>query len=347
MSSPFELCLTLKQHTPIIHFQHHQLDVSISYLPFFSAIKCLIVFICLSSITIVASATPNTNTNSTNKHYDYLETEMKAYREFIEKERETHRKQIDDFQKTVVEERKNHTDFVEKIYWFVGGIISVGLFLLGFFGWNTIAGIKNSAQDIRNQGEKEIAQYKEELEKAKSKLRDVELAYNAEKGKMLSDITSADNEYQRLIKDINHRIQLHQGNYALVCPHQEKLQQMWESEIPQFQTRVHKFTKITGTHYTLSFDTTDVIIYRSNVDASGEDELLKILVRMLKESNKNIPIIVYCKGREEFVRGDTEKAINSYHLSSIANLFVTLIDNTAAAYRVKRLGDPDMVRTKI
>jgi len=80
------------------------------------------------------------------------------------------------------------------------------------------------------------------------------------------------------------------------------------------------------------------LLYRSNVDDQGVDLFLeKTLIPGLNSHTRKIPLVVYAKGRNEFLKSTTEAALNDYLLYQLANNIGTLIDNTASSFRVYRL----------
>lgn len=118
------------------------------------------------------------------------------------------------------------------------------------------------------------------------------------------------------------------------------MEQMGKEEIKWFDKKVGLKLKAYSTipDNLLGFD---VIIYRSNVDKDGEDPLLISLFDKLVALNGVIPVVIYAKGRDEFIGGDTEKRKNTYLLHHLANAFIPLVDNVSAAYRVKKLAEND------
>jgi hypothetical protein len=274
---------------------------------------------CLSFNVFSQKTDKNTQTQATEKHYDFLEKESKAGREHFEKENEAYRTFIQ-------KERSEHQTFLEKSYTIAGIIVTVVLGILAFFGLNTFNGINKSRKDLEVLATSQLLEYTKAFNESQSRL-----------GAAQTDMRVLEQTYQQHInyfKNANPK----NGSYLLIGM-KDKIDVMKKEEIPRFEKALTKL----GILYTDEEDmksnfsmVNDVVIYRSNADKDGEDLILQELLKKLKDEG-NIPILIYAKGQPEHIKGNTDKALNEYGLFHMATNPVTLIENTSAAYRVSKL----------
>ena len=264
--------------------------------------------------------------------------ELKEFREFVENERKLHRESVNELEKTIRQERKDHMDFVESIFkW--GTIISGGLLaVVGFFGFKTFKDIQEAEKKLRTKADNELKAADKRIQKIQGDLNLVQLQYLDQRKEILNRINDAEGEYQKLIDSINFKLQLHRGIVTIICLAEDKMKRMKEEEIKWFDEKVGlklpAFSTIPD-----NLNGYDVIIYRSNVDKNGEDPSLITLFNELSKFNDTIPVVIYAKGKDEFIQGATEKRKNEYLLHHLANAFIPLVDNVSAAYRVKKLAE--------
>ncbi len=244
-------------------------------------------------------------------HYEFLKEEIKTYRQFIQ------------------EERKQHQQFLT---WTVGIVGSLGLLLLGFFGIKNREDIRKTREALLNDAKQKL-----ELEVKEARLefeKEVQAAFKS--NPYLKD---ARQQYEKLTEMVSQQLAVEAGKYLLLAD-TKKAKAMETVEMPAFEKAIKRPTLSTSLEQ-IHLEDFDVVMYRSNADDQGEDVFLKneLLPQLaqLKEANVFIPLVVYCKGREEFIKGATIEAVNAYGLATIANFTTTLIDNTASAFRVGRL----------
>ena len=267
------------------------------------------------------------------ERYEFLNQELGAYREYLQQERSEHRQFLE-----------WHYQLAIRV-----GSAAVVLFLaiVGFFGWRTRKDAREKAEVLLQQARKQLQM---EIVKAHQSIKDeaeravanAKSHYEADIREIFtSELEDYEQKYQTMINILEQQIAVKKGNYLFLSP-AEKLEQM-EAEgaemhylseaLGQLKTRIASAGK-----KSINLDGIDVVIYRSNVDENGEDEYLKdVLIPALNKSENKLPLVVYAKGFEERLKGQTEAALNEYLLYQIANNTGTLIDNTASAFRVYRL----------
>lgn len=266
------------------------------------------------------------------EHYEFLEKELQEYRQFLQQERMEHRGFLED-----------HYNKIRDV-----GAIALLFFtgILGFFGWKTWRDISAQRALLGNEARERLAA---ELEKARNELlsetnRQIEASKSRFEREMReifsSNLENYDEKYKAALKLIGHQLAVEKGRYLLVGT-AEKLEQMQEegAEIQLFSRALSPpefFIASAGKKPRL--DKTDVVIYRSNADADGEDAYLKDdLLPHLSGQGEKLPLVVYAKGLGEFLKNETLAALNRYLLFQMANNPGTLIDNTASSFRSFKL----------
>lgn len=234
------------------------------------------------------------------KHYEFLKEEIQNYRTFIQ------------------EERKQHQQFLT---WTVGIVGSLGLLLLGIFGWRTREDINATKDQLINEARLQVEAEIKTLVESKSYLKEAELKYN------------------KLTELVTQKLDVESGKFLFVGS-EEKIKSMQGEELLTFGKAINEPVLVSQIE-DIDLEDYDVVVYRSNVDDQHEDEYLKSVLlpelTYLKNKKQIIPLVIYCKGRSEFLSGETEEAVNQYGLATIANYTTTLIDNTASAFRVAKL----------
>lgn len=282
--------------------------------------KKIILCILLPGMTLVMGwgQKVDTKMEAIEKHYQYLENEVKNTRETIQKENEAYRKFIQ-------EERTEHQSFLETtIKWGGGLLVFVGA-LLTFWGWNTFAGINKSRKDLESLATKELLEYGRALNEMQIKL-----------GEARQKVGELESQYQQYI-NYYRNADPKNGRYLFIGT-KEKLEQLSKEELLRFvkvfgtteQLDVTEWGQ--GNLYPASYD---VIVYRANVNTDGIDHTLERLVEDLKPY-PHIPLVVYAT-RGEWLKGGTEKKFYELELAHLANNPITLIDNVASAYRVAKM----------
>lgn len=267
---------------------------------------------------------PDPRTEAIEKHYNYLESETKAFRESIQKEQEGYRKFIQ-------EERAEHQKFLERTITYGGFLIALIGVLLTFWGWNTFKGISDARKELEKAAAARLALFNDEMavnknrfEAATQQFRDLEREYQM---------------HLNYYRNANPR----NGRYLFIGT-DEKLEQMGQNELVRFAQVFSTTEKLSATEvaqgklYPASYD---VLIYRSNA-IKGEDGLLERIVSELRPYT-HIALVVYAANREEWLDGNTKNVFDSYPLTHIANNQISLIDNVAAAYRTCKLLAPQNV----
>lgn len=250
------------------------------------------------------------------KHYQYLENEIKSYREMLQGESKAYRTFIQ-------EERAAHRDFLETSIKYGSGLLAIVVALLTFFGWSTFRGINESRRELESAAasrllafEKEMSDYKVRFLEAQQNLKQAEADYN---------------RFVGYYSEANPR----KGKYLLIGT-KAKLEAMKTNELIRFvqafnmPTLLHLEDFVTDKFYPIHYD---LIVYRSNIDEKGEDIDLQELVRKLKEFPET-PLVVYTP---ENIGQHTYSMLNDYGLFHMAKSVVPLIDNTASAYRVAKM----------
>jgi hypothetical protein len=245
------------------------------------------------------------------EHYEFLKEELTAYRAFIQQERE------------------QHQQFLAWTMAIVGGFTT---FFIGFLSLKTWSDVKKTKKEYLEE-----AQRKVDLEVQAARLEfDKEIRSIFQSDPYLKDAKLA---YEKYTQMVSQKLAVEAGKYLLFVD-ESKRQGMEEQELPFFQKAINAPT-ITSSLDNIRLKEFDVVIYRSNVDEHGEDAFLKttLLPQLteLKAQNILLPLVIYARGRNEFLKNNTEAAINAYGLATIANYTTTLIDNTASAFRVAKL----------
>lgn len=274
----------------------------------------LLVFIFLSPLLLFGqenSAEDTAQTNPEEMHYKFLKEEIQTYRQFIQ------------------EERKQHQQFLG---WTVGIVGSLGLLLLGYFGLKNREDIQKTREVLLSNAQREL-----ELEVKEARLEfEKEVQSTFESNPYLKD---AQQKYEKLTEMVSQQLAVEAGKFLLIA-NKEKAKDMKRAELPTFEKAINALT-LSPDLDQVQLDDFDVVLYRSGVDQEGEDAFLKnqLLPQLeqFKAQGVFIPLVIYCKGRSEFLRANTEKAVNEYGLATIANYTTTLIDNTASAFRVAKL----------
>lgn len=261
---------------------------------------------------------PDPQTEAIEKHYNYLESETKAFREGVQKESEAYRKFIQ-------EERAEHQKFLERTITYGSILVALIGVLLTFWGWNTFKGISDSKKELESAAAARLVAFSEEMnankarfEAATQQFRDLEREYQM---------------HLNYYRNANPR----NGRYLFVGT-DEKLEQMSQNELVRFVQVFSTTEKLTtyeveqGKLYPASYD---VIIYRSNA-VKGADGLLERIVSELRPYT-HVALVVYAANRDEWLDGNTKNVFDSYPLTHMANNQISLIDNVAAAYRVCKL----------
>ena len=283
-------------------------------------IKTILIFvIVLIGIHSVWGQKTDPKIEAIERHYQYLENESKAARETMQKETEAYRKFIQ-------EERAEHQRFLERTYTIAGILITVVIFFLTFFGWNTFKGINDSKKELEAAAAGRLIAFEREMSD-----------YKVRFGEAQQNLRQAESDYNRFLSyygEANPR----KGRYLLIGP-KAKLEAMEPNELIRFEQAFGKpeTESIEGfdieTFYPSSYD---LIIYRSNVDEKGEDASLSRLIQKLKEFPET-PIVIYATGQPEYILGETNKRLREYGLFHMATNPITLIDNVASAYRVAKM----------
>jgi hypothetical protein len=259
------------------------------------------------------------------KHYEFLETEIKNQRDAIQKENEAYRKFIQ-------EERVGHREFIENTIKVGGGLIALAVAFLTFFGFDTFKSIRNSRKEIEIISSAKLIEYKEKIE-SNAALYEVQIQETKLK------LAVAEQSYQKFINFYS-SADPRSGQFVVIGD-AEKIKEMKGNELYRFVQvfNLPDFIEL-GSEQWKNFDPKkfDLVIYRSNVNSSGEDSDLEHLIDLLK-TYSNIPLLVYAKGQSEFIKGKTDLKLKD-SLFHIANNPVTLIDNTIAAYRVTKILEP-------
>ncbi len=267
------------------------------------------------------------------ERYEFLNQELSAYRSYLQQERTEHR------------------EFLEWHYQLAIGVGSVAIVLflgiVGFFGWKTRKDVREQADILKQQAKEqlqaEVARAHQAIrEEAENEIARAKSRFEADIREIFSsEIQDYEQKYQAMINLLEKQLAVNKGKYLLIST-AEKLEQM-EAEGAELYYLSKALgpvkTKIASPNQkSIKLDGADVVIYRSNVDQSGEDEYLKnVLIPSLNQQESKLPLVVYAKGRSEFLKEDTEAALNEYLLYQIANNTGTLIDNTVSAFRAYRL----------
>jgi hypothetical protein len=270
-----------------------------------------VLLLALSPLSLVSQNTiPNAPTPQ-EEHYEFLKEELTAYRAFIQQERE------------------QHQQFLTWTMAIVGGVTT---FFIGFLSLKTWSDVKKTKKEYLEE-----AQRKVDLEVQAARLEfDKEVQSIFQSDPYLKDAKLA---YEKYTQMVSQKLAVEAGKYLLLVD-ESKRQGMEEQELQFFQKAINAPT-ITSSLGNIRLKEFDVMIYRSNVDEHGEDAFLKttLLPQLteLKVQNILLPLVIYARGRDEFLKNNTEAAINAYGLATIANYTTTLIDNTASAFRVAKL----------
>lgn len=266
------------------------------------------------------------------ERYEFLSDELQEYRAFIERE------------------RREHRAFLESYYTIVGSgaalLAGLAVWLIGFFGVRTRKDIRTHLESYRNDARE---RFQAELEKKEQQMqaeveREIEkakLAFEQEMSAVFSaNLENYDEKYQAILNMAEQRLAVEKGRYLVISSADKLAQMQSEGAELQFFSKAlcQPETHIAIKENKPSLSQADTVIYRSNVDEKGEDTYLKdVLLPMLVSRKEKVPLVVYARGREEFLKGDTEAALNNYLLYQIANNTGTLIDNTASSFRTYKL----------
>jgi hypothetical protein len=281
--------------------------------------KTVLLFGLLAFTSSMWAQKPDPKIDAIEKHYDFLESETKAFRETMQKENEVYRSFIE-------KERSEHQNFLERTYTIAGVIVTLVIGLLTFFGLNTFTGINKSRREIESAATVQILEYSKSLNEAQARLQQAQ-----------QNFLDLENQYQQHInyyRNANPR----NGRYLFIGS-REKLDLMSQNELVRFvqvfgtTEQLDSDDAINGKLYPASYD---VIVYRSEVDKEGQDGVLEQIVDELRPF-PNTPLVVYAANRNEWLQGHTEQIFNQHKLVHLANNQVSLIDNVASAFRVAKL----------
>jgi len=283
-------------------------------------IKTVLLVLSLTMLTVgVWAQKPDPKIEAIEKHYNFLEGETKAFRETMQKENA-------DYRSFIEKERSEHKAFLENTYKIAGIIVTLVVGLLTFFGLNTFQSINKSRRELEALATAQILEYSKSFNEGQARLQQAQQNFH-----------DLENEYQQHInyyRSANPK----NGRYLFIGA-KDKLSEMSENELLRF-VKVFGTTELleseeilNGKLYPVSYD---VLIYRSSVDANGQDGVLDRIVTELRPY-PNIPLVVYAANRDEWLKGQTEEKFNSHKLVHLANNQVSLIDNVASAYRVAKL----------
>jgi hypothetical protein len=260
------------------------------------------------------------NIEPVEKHYQYLENEVKNTRETIQKESEAYRK-------FVQEERAQHQSFLEWCVKIGGGLLAFLGVALTFFGWNTFKGIDKSRKELANLAKEKLSKYGEALKETEGKL------YDARQN--MIELQTQYQQYINFYRDADPK----NGRY-LIIGSKENLDEMKKGELVRFR-KVFGITEDietteaikAGLLYLSSYQT---IIYRTSV-TDGEDKNLETIVDIIK-SLKDVPFVIYAaKGDRLTNDGATFKKVYELELVHMATNLFTLIENVASAYRIAKM----------
>lgn len=241
----------------------------------------------------------------------FLKDEIKDYRQFIQ------------------QERIQHQQFLERTITLSGIIITLSVSILAFLGFGTRKEIRDNIKDIKKKAsedfETKIQKAKNEFDKKANQLL---LSHPA--------IQNVKDRFQAISDLVNQVLEAKKGKYVIISE-SEELQRLKKEELEIFENslnRPHLF--ISGGNEVLQPTEFDVIVYRSKVDEDGEDLYLKDrLLPSLLRSEPRPPLVIYTK--RDRLKGETEKKLSEYTMAHLANNTISLIDNTASAFRVSRL----------
>lgn len=252
-------------------------------------------------------------------HYNSLEADTKAFREAVQKENEAYRKFIQ-------EERAEYQKFLERTITTGGMLISLVIGLLTFFGISTFRGINESRKEIETVATNQLLEYSKALNESQNRLQ------NAQQN--MRDLEKSYQEHINFYRNANPK----NGRYLFIGT-TEKLEQMTQNELVRFIQVFGETEKLSSEDfenekfYPVGYD---VVVYRSNVDANGEDPVLVKLTNQM-EMYSMIPIVVYAKDKSEWLNNTTQNIFNARPLNHLANNQISLIDNVASAFRVSKL----------
>jgi hypothetical protein len=267
-------------------------------------------------------------TEAIERHYQYLENEVKSHREAVQKESEAYRTFIET-------ERSKHQEFLEKTYTIAGIIVSLVVGIFAFLGWNTFDGINKSRKDVEQLAISQIMEYAKSVNDMQSKLTDAR-----------QNLITLETQYREYI-NYYRNADPKNGRYLFIGS-KEKLALMQQNELIRFgqvfgETEIlYSDDFLRGKLYPSSYD---VVIYRSNADANGIDDTLERLVEEMKPYPQ-VPLVVYAT-RGEWLKDRTEKKLYELELVHLANNIVALIDNVASAYRVAKMLPKSFKSTQI
>jgi len=281
----------------------------------------LILLIVLWSGSVVSfgqnSSRDSILTLSAERHYQYLTEETRAFRQFIEKEREEHRR------------------FLEQFYTIMGVVVSIVAGIVAFFGWQTRKDIK---QEIEAYKEDATTKAQNELDRAQNEF----IRLVNEKFQSNPLLRAAEERYQVLLDMVEQAMDLKNAEFLFIA------------DLKNVKLEVEKLSEVNGTPkvvvlpWAAGMDLApyDVIIYEFVPKSSGKkdesgrdvkvDEHLEQLVDALSSLKHPKPLVVYAT-RGKFIVDTTLEKLSSYPLHHIANNIISLIDNTASAFRVQRL----------
>jgi hypothetical protein len=280
----------------------------LKFLAFRGILFSLVLLLTTTSICGQKSAA-DANLQAAEKHYQYLENDVKTYRETMQKEN-------DAFRAFIQGERAEHQKFLERTVTYGGIIVALALGLMTFFEWRTFREINQSRKKIEAMATGQLLEYSKALSAAQTRLN------------------SAHQDLINYYRDSNPK----NGRYLFIGS-EEKIAEMRKNELSRFlqvfgTTEELELQEVAnGKLYPGSYD---VIVYRSNVDEKGQDVVLERVVEELKHYPM-IPLVVYAANRQEWLAGNTEQKFYEHKLVHLANNQISLIDNTASAYRVVKM----------
>jgi len=215
------------------------------------------------------------------------------------------REDLANYRQFIKDERRAHRQFLEDTYRNILILVTVGLAILGFLG----------VRSWKNLREKLELEYRNQIKA----IIDSQLLATEQKIEALNQLVHQESMWRN------------QAKLRFVVP-EARLKAFLDTELAYFGGKKPNFVVGPLTEEE-TFEQFDVIVYYLAKDGDGEDEVLQQIVR--KVAGRTIPIVVYTHGERLDFKSATSQDLQNYQFHNFANNIITLLNNTADAFRLK------------